>query len=448
MTNKMNKLLVGSMVILLLNSIITSAEAIIGDNHCDYPTENHVNSPEDCNCRCSSIIPPGTPSAGSIVQSGSECNADIILEHCLTYCDVLGIPQEDCWYKLYDYCEYDSSAPSGELNCFCYNYRDFEFYYPNKRSCEEGMVCTYADCTYLETTTCDSCRDCKTKLNGDYSYVKLSKDVQPNHGLSCCVDFGADKIVFDCDGHTITQTAGNDQCGIRSEGKNNIAIKNCILEDFTSSAINLIDTSGSLITNNEIHFGGNSISLDNSAHNEISYNTILDSGYIGISVQYRSNFNIIKNNRVERAAHVGIAACTDVENNLILDNTVILGSDEGVCLCANSHGCIIENNFACYNAAFDIGYCQSSSGAGIDNTCDPPDDGYYSWNDEGHEGCTYSCPLPVCGSTICEPGETAESCPIDCGKTTQDIIYHTPRWLIYDTVNLYTIFSLIESLLV
>jgi parallel beta-helix repeat protein len=194
-----------------------------------------------------------------------------------------------------------------------------------------------------EERACKSCFDCTLKLNGDVERVKLSRDINVPEGEDVCVEFGADNITFDCNGHTITGPL-NEAVGIKAEGREGIRIENCTLKDFKGSgwvrwgAIRLDDTKDSLIEHNKIISPIDGIWLAYSNGNLIGNNTVLDAGWMGIAVLSESNRNLISANWTLRSAHYGIASCDKIgltdekQGNWIVDNTIIFGDTGGGCL--------------------------------------------------------------------------------------------------------------------
>ncbi len=246
-------------------------------------------------------------------------------------------------------------------------------------------------------TTCNSCKGCTSKLDGRFTQVRLTEDIEIPSTFNTCINVLSDNIIFNCGGHTIDGLNQSDITGINMQSRNNITIKNCQIKNVwgtvNNAAIYLKNTNHSKIIRNYISNTIDGIYLINSKKNEIKKNIVFDSKAIAISAQYGSNENLISKNEIKKAGHIGIAACTEVTKNIILGNTVIEGLDEGICLCSNSNKSLVMNNFACYNQNFDIGHDSSSKGFGYNNTCDPSNAPQYQWNDFGVSGCTHSCPL-------------------------------------------------------
>lgn len=268
---------------------------------------------------------------------------------------------------------------------------------------------------YAQEVTCVDCSDCTSKLDGSSTYVRLTQDITVPTGINPCVNFGADNIVFDCDGHRISGRREIGVVGINAKNKKGITIQNCVLENFggkggdagyKGGAINLTYTIYSFVLNNKLSTVGDGIYLEHSSYNEIKDNTVFDSGYTGIAVLYESNNNYVKNNRIKGAWHCGIASCLDVKNNFLEDNIILKGDDKGqyivgICLCGTSYDNILNNNFACFNRDDDIHVTEGCSGTGNNNACDKPN----GWKDADRSRCTYKCKEVWIGSDMNRDGK-------------------------------------------
>jgi parallel beta-helix repeat protein len=187
-------------------------------------------------------------------------------------------------------------------------------------------------------TTCDSCEDCRTKLNGDYNIVTLTVDIIDKSGT--CIIFGANAqgVVFDGNGYKIDgDDKAIDDDGIYiPSGANGNTVKNCKISGFT-----------------------NGIRIRGSKNNNIIDNEVISNDY-GIKLEYSSDFNAIKDN-------------------------IISGNYEGIYI-KESDDYEINSNIICQNIHLDFNII-SGDGLGDNNYCDKSDD----WNDEDTIGCTYDC---------------------------------------------------------
>ncbi len=284
---------------------------------------------------------------------------------------------------------------------FCINSKKLREYYCKgnriasvRYDCsKKGMVCRKGRCVE-DTITCSSCSDCTSKLDGTYRVVKLSKNINVPSGASYCVKFGANNVVFNCQGNRINGNGKKGVSGIVAENKRGIKIRNCVLSDFgdtwgySESAIRLIRTTGSLVIGNTIRGGNDGIYLDSSPGNKIKNNIVTDSGWMGIAVLFGSNNNIIEKNDIKRARHCGITSCINVNGNILHNNSITV-SEEGICLCAGSYNNILTDNYVCFNG-LDIGAI-GGDGYGHGNICDTTQ----NWRDSGYNvtnGCTHPCP--------------------------------------------------------
>ena len=172
----------------------------------------------------------------------------------------------------------------------------------------------------------------------------------PQHGLI----LGADNIVLDCQGHSITRP-GQGGVGIDATGRRNVQIRNCVISGF-SSAIRLNETNASLIVNNTLT--GNAV---------------------GIFHQWGSDGNTIVNNTASNN-YWGMSL------NGITSTT-------------------ISNNTTCNNTLNDI-TCSGSNNAGEYNHLDR----ITGCPEVQHLSCS-----SICGNSTCDVGETCTYCPADCG---------------------------------
>ena len=187
------------------------------------------------------------------------------------------------------------------------------------------------------STTCNSCSDCTNKLNGKYDTVKLTRDLINVKGS--CITFGANNVVFSGNGHKIDgDDTGEFESGITMSSKSGNTIKNCDITDFESG-----------------------ITLYGSSKNKIYDNEVSSNYYDGIWISTNSDSNNIHDNLIEDNGNYGVYFSSDSNNN------------------------IFSKNVVCSNPTDIHDYDKNS---GDDNTCDTA----HNWNDDGTNGCTYSCP--------------------------------------------------------
>ena len=123
------------------------------------------------------------------------------------------------------------------------------------------------------STTCNSCADCSSKLNGSYDLVLLNTSLSNSGGT--CITFNANSIVFDCQKNMIS---GKSDYGIYLNGRSNNTIRNCIITDFYRG-IYLDNSDFNNLINNRI--ANNSIGVyfsSDSNNNNLTSNLICSSG--------------------------------------------------------------------------------------------------------------------------------------------------------------------------
>lgn len=196
---------------------------------------------------------------------------------------------------------------------------------------------TSINVTVAQETTCSSCEDCNAKLDGSYDVVKLAADII-NH-LGDCIEFHADNTEFDCQGNMITgNTSGQQYYGILAQGKEDIAIRNCVIGGYAinGSAVYLNATHNSTIDNNTVLAGGAGITLENSTHNDITNNRINNTNW-ALALWQFSHFNRIINNTVLSTEGIDVTGygnmCFAIEiigsNNNLIDNNYVSDTTAG-----------------------------------------------------------------------------------------------------------------------
>ena len=106
---------------------------------------------------------------------------------------------------------------------------------------------------------------CRQLIKEGGTYI-LQNDISS----SSCFTFSANNITLDCNSHTITGLGGG--TGIKVQERNNITIKNCIVNNF-SDGIFLMVSSYDNITNNTVSLNNNGIFTLGSSDNKITNNT-------------------------------------------------------------------------------------------------------------------------------------------------------------------------------
>ncbi|ODS42476.1 MAG: hypothetical protein MSIBF_03930 [Candidatus Altiarchaeales archaeon IMC4] len=203
---------------------------------------------------------------------------------------------------------------------------------------------------------CQNCSDCTAKLNGDYSTVYLNASVSDYNGT--CVTFGANDIVFDCQGNSINGTENIHSFGIYQKNRDRNIIKNCIIHKF-GDGIRLMESSDNNVLNN---------------------NTISNNG-IGVFIYFNCYNNNITNNLVDNNSGQGIYIATFSTNNRIINNTIL---DNDIGIYTSGDMTYIINNTVTNNSDNGI-ECFSNNNSITNNTVDNNNEyGMYLYQGSGN----------------------------------------------------------------
>ncbi|MEM3654348.1 MAG: NosD domain-containing protein [Candidatus Micrarchaeia archaeon] len=160
---------------------------------------------------------------------------------------------------------------------------------------------------------------------------------------------GADNITLDCQGHTIETIDGNGK-GIYLNGRNNVTIKNCIIDgnySGTSSyyiyGIHAQYSNNLSIQNNTLFDNFNGIFLEYTTNSNITENNASNNGNYGIFLQQQCNNNIISDNYASNNYYGNIFIAWNSQNNQIINNEVSLGMS-GILSQYNIDNVTIANN--------------------------------------------------------------------------------------------------------
>jgi len=193
------------------------------------------------------------------------------------------------------------------------------------------------------------------------------------------VVIGADGIILDCDGHSITGSGSFD--GINLFGRTGVGIKNCIVTDF-SDGIELIDSDGNTLRGNtakrnllhgiQLSFDsddytlrgntandnfGDGIQLIDCHGNTLRGNTANGNNVNGIQLDI-SNDNTLKRNTANGNVLNGIKLISSDLNNLKRNtangNGVNITGGDGIDLDDDSDNNILNSNNAFDNGLFGI----------------------------------------------------------------------------------------------
>jgi parallel beta-helix repeat protein len=197
-------------------------------------------------------------------------------------------------------------------------------------------------------TNCITCEDCSAKLNGGWNVVKLQSNIFDVSGT--CIQFGANDVVFDCQGHTIDGDDSGEDYGIYLNGVSGNTIKNCVITDF-ARGIHLSSSSRNTLTNNtansNVKYG---ITLYTSSNNNLlTNNTVNNNNIHGIVLYTSSNNNLLTGNTANNNYYTGINIYTFSNN--ITGNTAN-SNQQGIFLQSSSNNTISGNKA---NSNFQIG---------------------------------------------------------------------------------------------
>jgi parallel beta-helix repeat protein len=181
-----------------------------------------------------------------------------------------------------------------------------------------------------------------------------------------CVLIESDDVVFDCNGHTITNIDNTDY-GVVALRSSNVEIKNCDVSGY-GAAVSLLASNESIVRNNTIHENYLGIQVDEGHTNLLTNNTIQDNlaGGIGVAESPYTNttYNVIHNN-----SDFGISLFY-APNNTVMGNNVSLhpGGDLGYgygVASGYSPGSVFTNNTA-YDNYINGFYITNSDGNILD----------------------------------------------------------------------------------
>lgn len=175
--------------------------------------------------------------------------------------------------------------------------------------------------------SCSSCEECNEKIAvaGEGETVRLDSNIISKSGT--CIDFeGKDKVILDCQGHTIGGTGTGYGISLPSDSDYN-TLKNCLITDFCNG-INIFEsdyvrTIDNILQGNALH----GIYVEKSLFNTISCNELKGNNY-GLVLEQVSD-SVVKKNTVQNNSGYGIRfhGITDdgewVQSNLtFVENTV------------------------------------------------------------------------------------------------------------------------------
>ncbi len=295
-------------------------------------------------------------------------------------------------------------------NTVCHNTGDDFHIYNSPDNSGDGNTCDITDewndlgtddCTYScssDTITCNSCTDCSVKLDGSYAVMKLDSDIVGHSGT--CITFGANNVVFDCQGYGIDGDDSGVDYGIYLSGKSGNTVRNCRVTDF-HYGINVFSSPHNVINNNIANSNVEAgIYLFYSSSNEVTSNTANSNGNNGILIYESDNNKVINNTAMSNEEGIYLSASSS--NNLTGNNAS--NNWYGIYFLSSSSN-LLEVNQVCKNSLADFYLLSGSGNLGYRNTCNTTS----SWNDQETTECTYVCgecpntKITVAGVSICNP---------------------------------------------
>ncbi len=166
------------------------------------------------------------------------------------------------------------------------------------------------------TTSCSSCDDCTAKLNGSYGTINLANNLTEITGS--CIGFNASNATFDCQGHTISGTGGEQTYGIKWLGKTNNTIKNCTISYF-ETGIDLQGSTYAALNNNTLqHNTYSGIYLNESNSNTITSNSFTRNEN-GLAINL-SDLNTITSNTLCKQKSRDIYGVNETTGNIQTNN--------------------------------------------------------------------------------------------------------------------------------
>ena len=207
--------------------------------------------------------------------------------------------------------------------------------------------------------------DCPSTLTQNRT---LTRNISAN---ASCFLFGADNIVLDCNGKSITwDTAGSgNDFAVWSDNRSNVTVKNCVLIDGNVAGIfgigvNFTRTNNSLVENNTVRTNGTSDNygiylFTTASNNVVKNNTITTNGTggtnVGIYLQAASGNNISGNvvTTGGTSLNAGVSIQSSANNNTVVNNTLqtngTSGSNVGIYLLSTVSGNNVSGNFITTN---------------------------------------------------------------------------------------------------
>ncbi len=201
------------------------------------------------------------------------------------------------------------------------------------------LILTTTDAAFAQTATV-SCGDTITKS------TTLTSDIGPCPDGVNGIIIGADNIILDCRGHSISGEAQTGD-GIQISGHSGVTIINCKASGFENGFHLDGSSHNTLKTNTASNNGQNGFELLSSA-NTLTGNTASNNGFAGFNLGSYSNYNILKLNTASNNVFTGFFLGGD--SNTLTTNTAVSNNVNGFFLGGDSN--TLSGNTAAKNGQF------------------------------------------------------------------------------------------------
>ncbi|MEM3555718.1 MAG: right-handed parallel beta-helix repeat-containing protein, partial [Candidatus Micrarchaeia archaeon] len=158
-----------------------------------------------------------------------------------------------------------------------------------------------------------------------------------------CITFGADNIILNCQGHTITGLRTANSSGVYAYGRKNIVLKNCIISNYSTGVVFNRTSQANIYNNTVFNNLKEGIYLYNMSNDTEINNNVVYGNEKGINI-YLSNTNQVYNNTVFNNTQDGIMFYY-VNQSQVFDNVVYNNgaSYSGIVLNRNYYGAVFNN---------------------------------------------------------------------------------------------------------
>ena len=165
----------------------------------------------------------------------------------------------------------------------CILLRTILFFYP--------LTPVYATdgCTSQECGSTPSIDNCDVTQNTIFNTGVYS--------LANGVDICANNIVLDCNSSTLKGSEVDNSIGIFIRNRNNVTVIRCNVNNYTNG-IELFNSTDSNISGNNLFFSRFGLFAHDSSNNNTILNNVASNNLLGITVEFSSKHNLVKNNSV------------------------------------------------------------------------------------------------------------------------------------------------------